>query len=103
MIETTAGLAVIALFFVWVGHTGDSIITKFGAFGIALIEIIIIAGVTYGMSASINITRVLQVNFYSLMVMGVPLGAVALYKFSLGLLNPEEDQQDSKWSGKSKW
>lgn len=105
MIEYVMGLAFITLFFLWNAHISKSPIIVFGALGIALVEVIIIAGSLYGMAASIDLSRLYQVNFYGLMSIGLGVAFFSLYGYALNLINPEEDNSEDvgKWEGYGKW
>jgi len=96
------GLAFVVIFFFVLGFMSSTIGLKLGAFGISLIELLILVGSMYSTSIGVDFSGVLKINFWGLLIVGLIFGLYAFYEHSVGMIdpNPEDNNKKDKWGNK---
>jgi len=97
------GIICVIAFFIWLGSISEHRGLRFLSWGIALIELVVLAGTIYGISASKDVSTLMNVNFIGLLIIGFGVGMYILYEHSTRLINPSEKHDDDadrkKWRG----
>lgn len=99
------GSLVIIVAFIFFAIVSPKIL-RFVNFSIAIIELVIMVGIIYGKEAGIDITRILQINFYALLTIIFFYGITILVLKSIFLMRPDKkidkEGSDVKWAT-DKW
>lgn len=110
ILPTIIGLAIIGLFFLWMGITSNGWATKILFYGLLLIQIMNIALAIYLRETGTLIVGVLKTNFDTLLLISFGMAMIGLIFLAIKLITPEtpianEDdfRGEEKWMGVGKW
>lgn len=92
-------LTFIVLAFGSLGYFNKFFALKIVSYCLAGIELIVMLGVTYGFFEGLNMTPLIKINFWSSLIIGVPLLMVTSLLFSIETTAlGEKEEEDKKWN-----
>jgi len=100
MTSEIMGLALIGLMFIGLGFSvRKSRAIKLLGFGIAFIQVMLIAFLIYNNDLGFSSVNMLKINFVSLFLIGGGFAFIALLKYTIRLMNPADtiDDDTPKW------
>jgi len=103
MLAIMIGIGMIIIFFFALGFFNQNIKIKLLTFGIGLIEIIVAFSLLYARELGNDISGLMRVNFYALLIVGFGVGMIALFYASLDHVDMTNYDDDKKWQGDNKW
>lgn len=105
MLSVIIGFVFIIAVLIWMGIIGQNVVMKFLPFSLALMEFIMLVFIILAQQSNSDITTLLTVNFYSILIAGGFIGLVNLWRYVNSMADvsqtPEEDE--SKWGDNGKW
>jgi len=76
---------------------------EISSFGFALIEIVLLAGIMFAYELGFDFTKLLQINFYSILIVAFGVGMMTLINKMMDSFNwSEAMSEDEKWSKNNK-
>lgn len=95
-----ASALIIAFFIIFAGMN-DSIVFKFTGFGIAIIELLMMAGIVYAYVSGLDYLTLIRINFYSLLIITLGIGFIALIIRAMNIMNLSDENSEGnpykKW------
>lgn len=88
---------------IFIGIIGRTMVTKYLPFAIAVIEFLMLVFVIYAMQTNGDITNLLRINFFSLLIAVGFFGLINLYGWVRDMMVPDQETEEEKWAKKSKW
>lgn len=108
MIGMMLGMVIFIVFFGIVGYMNKQFWPSFLGYSFMVIQIILVAAFMYANEIGQDVSTLLRINFYVMIIVGFGLAMYSFFMASLRVAVPEEGtaslQKGSKWEGKEgKW
>ena len=105
MLSIVFSIGFIILFFIALGIINTGFKLKFFSYAIALIETIFMFSLVYAREINIDISGLMRVNFWIILIIGFGIALLSLFLHSLNIVNLEHDdmEETNKWNNRKKW
>jgi len=100
MIAIILGFSIAIILFSIIGFVGTVGYLKFASYAMAFIEMILAVGVLYVSEAGGDITGLLRINFYSILIIGAGLLLMTLFLKPAQMIQGDDWDAAPKWNGK---
>ena len=103
MLGTYIGLIIAAIVLILIGVRTQTKGVRFGALGLAAVQLMIVMGLTYAFQAGLDPTPLLKANFWGLFLIGGVVGIVFMFEEAARMLTPDGDENVRGWQREGGW
>lgn len=98
---------IIISFFIALGIFNQGFKLKVLSFGVGLIELVVVMSMLYMREIDMDITGIMKVNFWFMLLLGFGIGMISLIMLSLDTVNLADndlgEKEHKKWEIRDKW